>query len=83
MAARICWYFYQCAMDLTRSLHKWDRLETYSHFSLVLFLKMLDSNFFNWLLSNHLPKVIEKGFDQIVLVNMVRVPCMLENDVFL
>ena len=44
---------------------------------------MPDGNFFNWLLNNHLPKVIERGFDYIVLVNMVRAPCMLENDVFL
>ncbi len=30
-----------------------------------------------------LPKVIGRGFDYIVLVNMVQAPCLLENDIFL
>ena len=37
----------------------------------------------NWLLSKSLPKVIGRGFDYIVLVNMVQAPWMLENDIFL
>ena len=37
----------------------------------------------NWLLSKSLPKVIGRGFDYTVLVNMVQAPWMLENDIFL
>ena len=37
----------------------------------------------NWLLSKSLPKVIGRGFDYILLVNMVQAPWMLENDIFL
>ena len=56
--------------------------QTYSHFSLVLSLKMLGGNFFKWLFCNRLPKVIERGFNYVLLINMVRAPCMLENDVY-
>ena len=68
-------------MDLTRSLHKEERLQTYSSLSLVLLLKIPDGNFFNWLLFNPLPKVIERGFNYVVLINIVGALCMLENDV--
>ena len=44
---------------------------------------MPDGNFFNWLFSNALPKVTGRGFDYIVLVNMVQAPCLHENDIFL
>ena len=69
-------------MDLTRSLHKYDRLQTYSPLSFVLLLKIPDGNFLNWLVCNILPKVIERGFNYVLLINMVRAPCMLENDVY-
>ena len=74
--------FYQCAMDLTLSLRKWDRLQTYSPVNWVLLMKMPDGNFFNWLLLNHLPKVIERGVDYIVLVNLVRALSLVEKVVF-
>ena len=37
----------------------------------------------NWLSSKSLPKVIGRGFDYTVLVNMVQAPWMLESDIFL
>ena len=45
----------------------------------MLLLKIPDGNFFNWLLFNNLPKVMERGVDYIVLVRMVQALCMLEN----
>ena len=51
-------------------IYKW---EWYVDLRWVLLLKMPDGNFFNWLLPN---------IDYIVLVNMVQVPCLLENDIF-
>ena len=42
-----------------------------------MLLKMPDCKFFNWLLSNVLPKVIEKGVDH----NRKKL-CILENVVF-
>ena len=60
-------------------IYKW---EWYVDLRWVLLLKMADGNFFNWLLSNSLPKAVGRGFDYIVLVNMVQAPCLLEKDIF-
>ena len=61
-------------------IYKW---EWYVDLRWVLLLKMPDGNFFYWLLTNSLPKAIVRGFDHIVLVNMVQAPCLLENEIFL
>ena len=44
----------------------------------MLLLKIPDGNFFNWLLFNNLPKVMERGADYIVQVSLVRALCMLK-----
>ena len=54
-------------------LHKYSkRLQTYSLFSRLLLLKMLDGKFFNWLLFNHLSKINECIFNCMVYNNKVQ-----------
>ena len=59
-------------------LHKYSkRLQTYSLYSRLLLLKMLDGKFFNWLLFNCLSKINECIFNCMVYdskVQRIRVP---------
>ena len=62
-AARIYCYFLPMRDGFQAFLtHKLNRIQTYIHSSWVLLLKMLDGNFFNWLLSNNLTKVTERSW---------------------
>ena len=54
-------------------LHQYSkRLQTYSQYSRVLLLKMLDGKFFNWLLFNCLSKINEFIFNCMVYDNKVQ-----------